>query len=102
MRQKVKALIANNTLYNADNIYLACHQILMERYPALKVRWSRIYGFRWSHLYGNTELSSFNPVKIRLNQNYGIFIDNAYILSPDELERIIKELKECFSDEPLL
>lgn len=102
MRQEVKALMANKPPYNVDNIHLACHQILMERYPELKVRWSRIYGFRWSHIYGNIEPTSFNPVKIRLNRNYGIFIDNANILTPDELEKIIKELKECFPDEPFL
>lgn len=102
MLQKVQALVDKETHCSKDKIYLACHQVLMEQYPDLEIRWSKIFGFRWSHLYGNTEKVSLNPVKIRLNRDYGICIDNAYILTADELQNIIHNLKECFPDEPFL
>ncbi|MBC7075250.1 MAG: hypothetical protein H5T98_04115 [Syntrophomonadaceae bacterium] len=97
MRQRIKELF-DNPSYSTDEkkLALACNQVFMELYPELKVRWARIYGPRWAYLCGGSEEISIAFKKIRLNDRYGICIDNAHILSPGELEEIIDSLKECF------
>jgi hypothetical protein len=78
---------------------MAFHVALLEQYPGLQMRWVRIYGKRWAHLYGDTEGMSCHPLKMQLNQGYGIYIDNPELIPHGNLEEIIATLKECFTDE---
>lgn len=75
-----------------------CHQTLIKHYPGLQVRWVRIYGKRWAHLYGDTEGISYQSLKIRLNPFYGICIDNPELIPLSDFDGIINCLKERFDD----
>jgi len=75
----------------------ASHQALLEQYPGLQVRWVRIYGKRWAHLYGDSSGISCHALKMQLNQDYGIFIDNPELIPYGNLEEIIATLKEYFA-----
>ncbi len=99
MRRKIEALLECCSYSAGEEMVTACNQALQELYPELKVRWARIYGPRWAYLCGNSEGISIGFKKIRLNDKYGICIDNAEILSPGEIEDIINSLKEFFSNE---
>lgn len=73
----------------------ACHQAIMELYPGLNLRWVHIYGKRWAHLYGNSgEPGSHSPLKIKLNENYGICIDNSELIPPQDLVQITAIISE--------
>ncbi|MEN6325438.1 MAG: hypothetical protein ABFD18_04395 [Syntrophomonas sp.] len=72
------------------------NQELLALYPGLIIRWSRIYGSRWAYLWGTSDGIALNPVKVALNHNYGICIDNPEIFIDDELEKIVFNLKESF------
>lgn len=39
----------------------ACHQAIQELYPELKVRWTKIYGRRWSHVWGRNQYVQRRP-----------------------------------------
>jgi hypothetical protein len=102
MRYKIKGLLGDyssnsGTEISGTEMIQACHRVLLELHPELKIRWARIYGFRWAYLLGNSELTSINTVRIKLNEKYGIFIDNAEILSQAELKAMTATLKECFA-----
>ncbi len=72
------------------------NQELLASYPGLIFRWSKIYGSRWAYLLGSSDGIAFNPVKIALNHDYGICIDNPDILIKGELDKLIFNLKESF------
>lgn len=74
------------------------NQELLVLYPELIFRWSKIYGSRWAYLCGNSSEMAANPVKIPLNRDYGICIDNPDILSNGELDRLIFNLKESLTN----
>jgi len=74
----------------------ACHQRLLERYPDLHLRWVRIHGKRWAHLYGDTDRISWQPLKLSINNNYGIFIDNPQIIPEADRQEIMTSLEKCF------
>lgn len=84
---------------NADRIVLVSNNILLDMYPNLQLRWSKIYGKRWSHFHGNSGEPAHNPLQLKLNKKYGLCIDNAEIIPADELDKVIKMIKECFADE---
>ncbi len=84
---------------NGD-IICSCHEALKELYPELIVRWARIYGYRWAFIHGTiTDIISTGVVKLRLNDNYGLCIDNASIITPEQLNEINNTLKEYFSND---
>ncbi len=97
MRHKIKALLGNHFCNSGAEMIKVCNRVLLELYPGLKIRWARIYGFRWSYLFGNNEEISINIVRVKLNEKYGICIDNAEILSRAEIKEITTTLKECFT-----
>ncbi len=85
---------------SSGNIICSCHEALKELYPKLIVRWARIYGYRWAFIHGTiTPDISTALVKLHLNNNYGLFIDNANIITPDDLNEIKNTLKEYFADD---
>lgn len=84
---------------NGD-IIVSCHQALQQLYPELMMRWARIYGYRWAFIYGTiTDNIGTSLVKLRLNGDYGLCIDNAGIIASDELNEIKNTLKEYFADD---
>lgn len=75
-----------------------CQDDLVRAYPELKIRWARIYGKRWAYLYGNSsDVSCQAPLKIEINQDYGLCIDNNGIISVEELDKVVATIKERFS-----
>lgn len=95
-------LIERHYQSNGDIIH-SCHQALKELYPELIMRWARIYGYRWAFIHGTvTDNISTSLVKLRLNDNYGLCIDNASIIAPDELNSIKNTLKEYFADDKFI
>lgn len=80
----------------SGDIIRSCHQALHELYPGLKVRWARIYGRRWAFIYGQAadDISS-STLKIQLNKEYGLCIDNVRTVTPPELDAIKTTLREC-------
>ena len=98
----LKHLIEKHYQNNGD-IICSCHDALKELYPQLIVRWARIYGYRWAFIHGTiTDNISTGVVKLRLNDNYGLCIDNAGIINPDELNEIRNTLKEYFADDKFI
>jgi hypothetical protein len=89
----------NNCCFGKQEFIEVFHRALVEQYPGLQVRWVRIYGKRWAHLYGDAGDISCHPFKMQLNQDYGICIDNLELISHQKLEEIIATLKEHFTDE---
>ncbi len=102
MRYKIKNLLNNHSYSTEEELAKTCNQIILGFYPELKVRWAKIYGRRWSYLYGNSEEISLNFKRIRLNDEYGIYIDNLEILALGELEELTAAMKECFAGETAL
>lgn len=47
----------------------ACHQAIQELYPELKVRWTKIYGRRWSHVWGTKPVCSAPAGRCRLTRD---------------------------------
>ena len=95
----LNSLIEKHYQSNGD-IICSCHEALKELFPELIVRWARIYGYRWAFIHGTiTDNISTSLVKLRLNYNYGLCIDNAGIITSDELNIIINTLKEYFADD---
>lgn len=80
------------------DIIRECQNNMALRYPDLKMRWVRIYGKRWAHLYGDSsELSACSPLKIEIEPNFGLCIDNSEIVPAEELETMLETIKERFS-----
>lgn len=79
-----------------EELAKAYSKAILDSYPGLKLRWAKIYGNRWSFLFGNSGEVSLNSKRIRLNDRYGIYIDNLEILNLEELEELTAALKECF------
>jgi hypothetical protein len=95
----LNSLIEGYYQSNGD-IICSCHQALKELYPELIVRWARIYGYRWAFIHGTiTDNTSTGVVKLRLNDNYGLCIDNASIITPEQLNEIKNTLKEYFTND---
>ncbi|NLX01158.1 MAG: hypothetical protein GXY40_01305 [Syntrophomonadaceae bacterium] len=95
----LNSLIERHYKNNGDIIH-SCHEALKELYPELIIRWARIYGYRWAFIYGTiTPEISTTLVKVRLSDIYGLCIDNAGVISPDELNIIINTLKEYFAND---
>jgi hypothetical protein len=75
-----------------------CQEELIRAYPDLKLRWVRIYGKRWAYLYGNFDNEgALAPLKIQLNHDYGLCLDNSEVIPETDLVNILKLLKERFS-----
>jgi|GEM_PF-1725180 len=85
-----------NCCYNKQEFIRLFHDALLAHYPGLRLRWVNIYGKRWSHLYGDYDIVAIRPLKVQLNNNYGICIDNPEIIGRRNLEEIIAILKEFF------
>jgi len=75
---------------------MACHQRLLEQYPDLHLRWVRIHGKRWAHLYGDTGRISWQPLKLQINNDYGICIDNPQLIPESDRQKLFASLEECF------
>ncbi len=75
----------------------ACHEVLVELYPGLRLRWVHIYGKRWAYIYGNSGDLTQSSLKIQLSQNYGICIDNTKLVEPPEFDQAVAIIKEHFN-----
>ncbi len=76
----------------------ACQLAMQHTYPQLLLRWARIYGSRWAYLTGSSaDTLCLQPARFIISSEYGIFIDNADVLSPSELEDIVHTFKGCFA-----
>ncbi len=82
-----------------EQLLKSMQDLVLERYPQLRVRWSRILGRRWSHISGNSSEAWLGSRQYRLNSEYGISIDNADNISEKELESLINQLRENMADE---
>lgn len=78
-----------------------CHCICQEAYPGLALRWARIYGRRWAFVCGEGQAPAYNSIKVELNQDLGICVDNPGVVSLTELEKLINLLREVFAGEPV-
>lgn len=93
-------LTIEESYQNNLDILLSCHQALKEQYPQLKFRWARIYGRRWSYIHGSAaDDIGLNLAKIKLNDKYGLCIENSTDIDLTELDQIITILKEYFTNE---
>ncbi len=85
---------------NNRNAIISCHNTLQELYPGLKFRWARIYGRRWAYIFGgpggDLTLGTF---RIRLNERYGLCIDNPAVFSADDREILCENIREIIKDE---
>jgi len=90
--------IIDNRFHSKHKLIETCHQTLLKQYPGLQVRWVRIYGKRWAHLYGDMEGISHQSLKMQLNPSYGICIDNPELIPSGDLDGIINRLKERLND----
>lgn len=90
------SLMSNGTV----DLVEQCQRICREAYPQLSLRWARIYGRRWAHLCGGNQNPVYECRKVKLNQHFGICIDNPGDIGQDELERLINLLREVFACEP--
>jgi hypothetical protein len=93
MSDKAKAPLR---LAEQEELIIRLHRDLSCKYPGLKMRWSRIYGSRWAHFLGGSAEVSFFPVKLVLNQDFGLWIENPEVLAQADLERIVGQLKGEF------
>jgi len=72
----------------------ACHQAIQELYPELKVRWTKIYGRRWSHVWGD-ETSMFSAGRrVQINEGWGIVVDEPCPIPEPELTQMVQVLKD--------
>jgi hypothetical protein len=97
MCYKIREFFINHNYHTSEELARYCSQVVISSYPELRVRWAKIYGNRWAYLFGNSEGVSLNSKRIRLNDGYGIYIDNLETLSLKELEELTAALKECFT-----
>ncbi|MEG3070790.1 MAG: hypothetical protein HQP61_06025 [Peptococcaceae bacterium] len=81
---------------SGEELAKICNREILDSYPGLRLRWVRIYGHRWSYLFGNSDEICMNAKKIRLNGDYGIYIDHHEGLDEQELGVLIAALKRCF------
>lgn len=91
--------LKTDCLDNDMKMLTRCTDIIAELYPDLNLRWAKIYGKRWSFISGKGNPQNFNSIKLRLNRDYGLFIDNPEILSRFECEELLQSLQECFCHE---
>lgn len=98
MNKNLCALI--NEYIEKNEPLIACQMAMQQLYPQLKLRWLRIYGSRWAYLSGNSDdYLPLNPTRIRINNEYGLCIDNPDVITVAEIEDIKQSLKECLADE---
>lgn len=72
---------------------------LCAAHPGIMLRWARIYGTRWAHLLGEVHELTAIPLKLQINQEYGLIIENPEILSAKDVESIVDLLKGEFGNE---
>ena len=104
MQESLEELKINLDHYpekNGEEYLRFCDNQILRIYPQIKMRWARIYGRRWAQLLGNLADIPFKPLRVKLNDKYGLLIDNAHLLPPADLQQLIAILKECFEHEPL-
>ncbi len=82
-----------------EQLLKSMQDLVLEHYPRLRIRWSRILGRRWSNIGGNSSEAWLGSRQYRLNSEYGISIDNADNISEEELESLINQLRENMADE---
>jgi hypothetical protein len=92
------SLIDKHYQHNSD-IIISCHQALQELYPGLIVRWARIYGHRWAFIHGSAS-TDINAVtlKVRLNDEYGLCVDNVRVIPSSQMDEIITTLRSLFNN----
>ncbi|MGI6467828.1 MAG: hypothetical protein GXZ09_02565 [Syntrophomonadaceae bacterium] len=73
-------------------------QQLGAAYPGIKLRWARIYGRRWSHLLGEVHDPTAVPMKLQINNEYGVIIEKHEILAMEDVENIVGLLKGEFGE----
>lgn len=88
---------AVNRLAQQKELINRLHGELSLQYPGLSMRWSRIYGSRWAHFLGGSADVSFSPLKMVLNQDFGLCIENPEVIARSDLEQIVVQLKGEFN-----
>lgn len=82
-----------------EDAVASCHRILKDRYPGIKLRWSRIYGPRWSHIYGDaSDIFCLDTQRVQISKDIGLCIENAADLPRADFARMIDLLKHCFQN----
>jgi|UPI0000573E91 hypothetical protein len=99
--EELKSILEQYPEKDGEEYLRFCDNQILRINPEIKIRWARIYGSRWAHLLGNFDDIALKPLRIKLNNNYGILIDNSNSLPPADLQQLIAILKECFEDGPL-
>lgn len=75
---------------------VALHNYLTTRYAGLSLHWVKIYGNRWAHLLGGGRDILSVPLKLELNADYGLFIENPEILAGEDLSNVVELVKGAF------
>jgi hypothetical protein len=72
MRERIATICREQQALGMEAVIKSCHQALLNQYPGLRLSWSRIYGKRWSHVYGEVELFSLNRQRVELGPHWGL------------------------------
>jgi len=99
MREIIAEICREQQSLGMEAVIKSCHQVLQNQYPGLRLNWSRIYGKRWSYVYGEGEPLSPNRQRVELGPRWGLYIDNPEIVPVGELDSIIQALKAGWPDE---
>ncbi len=97
MLNHLQAVVDKHKHYDDLDFIKVCHDVLVELYPGLRLRWVHIYGKRWAYIYGNSDDLNRSSLRITLSRNYGICIDNAELVDPLELDQAVAIIKEHFN-----
>lgn len=94
----ILADLKNKKGLKEEDLIDECQQIINAIYPALKVRWAKIYGKRWAFIQGNQGELSLYSERYQLSPSIGIILDNPDIISLEDKAKLLASLKECFND----
>jgi hypothetical protein len=75
---------------------VSLNRYLSAAYPGIRLRWAQIYGARWAHLLGEVHELTAIPLRLQINQNYGLLIENPEILGQEDVDFITSVLKGEF------
>lgn len=89
-----KVLLEQIQAYRDQGDIAACHQAVQDLYPELRLRWTQIYGRRWSHILGGRDDWGAESMKVRLNDRIGLILSHHEQIPAAELAQIIAALKE--------
>ncbi|HOB11958.1 MAG TPA: hypothetical protein PKO32_02270 [Syntrophomonadaceae bacterium] len=71
----------------------ACHQAVQESYPGLGLRWTKIYGRRWSHVWGDGTSMLSAGRRVQINESWGMVLNEPCPIPEPELTQMVQVLK---------